>query len=358
VKSRPVQIAPSILSADFAALGRDIAAAERGGADLIHVDVMDGHFVPNITIGPPVVRAIRRVATRPLDVHLMIEDPDRFIEEFVAAGASMVSVHVEVVRHLNRTVSFIRKLGAKAGVVINPATPASSLEDIAPDVDFVLVMSVNPGFGGQAFIPHSLEKLRRVRSVLDGAAPPPSSRLTAVSTSRTSRTSLRLARTSSWPARRSSEARTRRPPPASCVLQPINWSVDNPRTRITRVRVRYADTDQMGVVYYANYLVWFEIGRTEWLRDAGWNYRDMEETGVALPVIEAHCEYRQPARYDDEIEIRTTATAMTPARLRFDYQAVRVAGDQLIAEGHTVHAALGANGRPCRLPSRVRELLG
>jgi len=169
VKSRPVQIAPSILSADFSALGRDIAAAERGGADLIHVDVMDGHFVPNITIGPPVVRAIRRVATRPLDVHLMIEDPDRFIEEFVAAGASMVSVHVEVVRHLNRTVSFIRKLGAKAGVVINPATPASSLEDIAPDVDFVLVMSVNPGFGGQAFIPHSLEKLRRVRSVLDGA---------------------------------------------------------------------------------------------------------------------------------------------------------------------------------------------
>jgi acyl-CoA thioester hydrolase len=129
------------------------------------------------------------------------------------------------------------------------------------------------------------------------------------------------------------------------------------RTRSTHVRVRYADTDQMGVVYYANYLVWFEIGRTEWLRDAGWNYREMEQTGVSLPVIEAHCEYRQPARYDDEIEIRTTATVVTPARLRFDYQAMR-AGGTLLAEGHTVHAALGANGRPCRLPPRVRELLG
>jgi acyl-CoA thioester hydrolase len=113
----------------------------------------------------------------------------------------------------------------------------------------------------------------------------------------------------------------------------------------------------MGVVYYANYLIWFEIGRTEWLRDAGWNYRDMEETGISLPVIEANCAYRQPARYDDEIEIRTTATIVSPIRLRFDYQAVR-AGDTLIAEGHTVHAALGANGRPCRLPARVRELLG
>ena len=161
-----VRIAPSILSADFAALGRDIAAAERGGADLIHVDVMDGHFVPNITIGPPVVRAIKRIATRPLDVHLMIEEPDRYIESFVGAGASMVSVHVEAVPHLHRTVTLIRSLGAKAGVVINPATPVSTLVDIAGEVDLVLVMSVNPGFGGQAFIPHSLQKVRQVRELL------------------------------------------------------------------------------------------------------------------------------------------------------------------------------------------------
>jgi ribulose-phosphate 3-epimerase len=167
--SGPVQIAPSILSAEFAALGRDIAAVERGGADLIHVDVMDGHFVPNITIGPVVVHAIKRVASKPLDVHLMIEEPDRYIEDFVEAGANMVSVHVEAVPHLHRTIQLIKKLGARAGVVLNPSSPASLLEDIAAAIDFVLVMSVNPGFGGQAFIPHSIDKLRRVRQVLDAA---------------------------------------------------------------------------------------------------------------------------------------------------------------------------------------------
>lgn len=164
-----VWIAPSILSADFAALGRDIAAVERGGADLIHIDVMDGHFVPNITIGPPVVRAIKRIATRPLDVHLMIQDPDRYIRDFAEAGASMISVHVEVLPHLHRTIGFIKSFGVKAGAVINPSTPVGSLEHVARDLDFVLVMSVNPGFGGQSFIPHSLEKVRRLKALLSAA---------------------------------------------------------------------------------------------------------------------------------------------------------------------------------------------
>ena len=164
-----VLVAPSILSADFAALGEAIAAVERGGADLIHVDVMDGHFVPNITIGPPVVTAIKRVATVPLDVHLMITDPDLYIEAFVQAGAAMVSVHVEVLPHLHRTVHAIKALGARAGVVINPATPVATLEDIAGDVDYVLVMSVNPGFGGHRFIPRSEHKVAAVRALLDRA---------------------------------------------------------------------------------------------------------------------------------------------------------------------------------------------
>lgn len=127
--------------------------------------------------------------------------------------------------------------------------------------------------------------------------------------------------------------------------------------RTTRLRVRYADTDQMGVVYYANYLVWFEVGRTEWLRQTDWSYREMEEDGVGLPVIEAHCEYRQPARYDDEVEIATRATLVTPVRIRFDYTVTRASDGVPCANGYTVHAAVDAAGKPCRLPARVRELL-
>ena len=169
MNAKQIRIAPSILSADFAALGAAIAAAENGGADLIHVDVMDGHFVPNITIGPPVVKSVKRVARVPLDVHLMITDPDKYAEAFVEAGADMLSVHVEVLPHLHRSITFIKNLGVKAGVVLNPSTPVVAIEEVAGDVDFVLVMSVNPGFGGQKFIPKSLDKVAAIRAMLDRA---------------------------------------------------------------------------------------------------------------------------------------------------------------------------------------------
>jgi ribulose-phosphate 3-epimerase len=161
-------LAPSILSADFARLGEEVRAAEAGGAAMIHVDVMDGHFVPNITIGPVVTAAVRKVTKLPVDCHLMIERPSDYIEAFVEAGADMVSVHVEAERHLHRAVRRIQELGAKAGVVLNPATPLAALDDILPAVDFVLLMSVNPGFGGQRFIPEVLDKVRRLRSRIVG----------------------------------------------------------------------------------------------------------------------------------------------------------------------------------------------
>jgi ribulose-phosphate 3-epimerase len=161
-----LQIAPSLLSADFATLGSEVASVERGGADMIHVDIMDGHFVPNLTMGPPVVKSLRRVAHVPLDVHLMIEHPDRYVEAFVEAGASSLTVHVEAVVHLHRTIQLIKSLGAKAGVALNPATPVVVLEEIAGDLDYVLVMTVNPGFGGQTFIPRSESKVRTVRDLL------------------------------------------------------------------------------------------------------------------------------------------------------------------------------------------------
>jgi ribulose-phosphate 3-epimerase len=161
-----VRIAASLLSADFACLRDDIASVERGGVDLLHIDVMDGHFVPNLTMGPAIVRAIRKVATVPLDVHLMITDPDRYLEAFADAGAATISVHVEVLPHLHRTVDAIRRLGVGPSVALNPATPVVAIEEIAAELDQVLVMSVNPGFGGQTFIPRSESKVRAVRQLM------------------------------------------------------------------------------------------------------------------------------------------------------------------------------------------------
>lgn len=162
-----VKIAPSILSADFSKLGEEIKDVEKGGADYIHVDVMDGHFVPNITIGPLIVEAIRPITKLPLDVHLMIEEPDRYIEAFANAGADYITVHVEACRHLHRTIHLIKSLGVKAGVVLNPATPVNTIQHVIKDVDMVLLMSVNPGFGGQSFIDEVLPKIREVKSLAE-----------------------------------------------------------------------------------------------------------------------------------------------------------------------------------------------
>ena len=161
-----MKIAPSILSADFAALGEAIARVESAGADQLHVDVMDGHFVPNLTIGPPVIESIRKRTRLPLDVHLMIEEPERWIETYVRAGADWVTVHAEVCPHLQRTLNQIREAGARAGVALNPSTGPGVLEYVLDDLDLVLVMSVNPGFGGQSFIPTAYEKIRKIRALL------------------------------------------------------------------------------------------------------------------------------------------------------------------------------------------------
>ena len=162
-----IKLAPSILSADFARLGEQIGEAVRAGADYIHVDVMDGHFVPNITIGAPVVASVRRVTTLPLDVHLMIEHPERYISQFAEAGADIITVHVEASPHLHATIRLIKELGARAGVSLNPPTPLGVVEEFLPHVDLVLVMSVNPGFGGQYFIPDTLPRIVSVRRILN-----------------------------------------------------------------------------------------------------------------------------------------------------------------------------------------------
>ncbi|MEO2075002.1 MAG: ribulose-phosphate 3-epimerase [Bacillus sp. (in: firmicutes)] len=162
-----VKIAPSILSADFSKLGEEVKAVDQGGADYIHIDVMDGHFVPNITIGPLIVEAVRPVTKLPLDVHLMIENPDQYIEAFAKAGADYITVHVEACRHLHRTIQSIKSFGIKAGVVLNPATPVETIQHIIGDIDMVLLMSVNPGFGGQKFIPEVLPKIRKVKELAE-----------------------------------------------------------------------------------------------------------------------------------------------------------------------------------------------
>ena len=254
----------------------------------------------------------------------MIEDPDRYLDAFVDAGAAMLSVHVEVLPHLHRTIAQIKKLGAKAGVVLNPSTPVVAIEKSRATSTSCWSCRSIPGFGGQSFIPRSIEKIRAVRALLDragNAAPIEVDGGIDLTPSRRSSTPG----ADCWsPATRSSAPRRRRSGGARAQGQGrvgrAGMTVDSvtaaaspsrarPNVNVSCVRVRYAETDKMGVVYYANYLVWFEIGRTDWLRDTGWTYRAMEDDGFALPVIEAHCEYRQGARYDDEMEIQDAGAA-------------------------------------------------
>lgn len=165
------KIAPSILSADFSKLGKEILAVEEAGADIIHIDVMDGHFVPNVTIGPAVIASLRKVTSLPFDVHLMIENPERFIEDFASAGSNMITVHVEAANHLHRTVGLIKEQGIKAGVSLNPATPLTQIEQIMEDIDLLLVMTVNPGFGGQKFIETMLPKIKKAKDMINAVSP-------------------------------------------------------------------------------------------------------------------------------------------------------------------------------------------
>jgi ribulose-phosphate 3-epimerase len=165
------KIAPSLLSADFSRLGEEIRAVEAAGADIIHVDVMDGHFVPNLTIGPPVIKSLRKVTRLPFDVHLMIDNPQNYIDAFIAAGSDIITVHVEASTHLHRTVAYIREKGIKAGVSVNPATPLCQIEEVLPDIDLLLVMTVNPGFGGQKFIKNMLDKVAKAKNLIERLSP-------------------------------------------------------------------------------------------------------------------------------------------------------------------------------------------
>ncbi|WP_024834558.1 ribulose-phosphate 3-epimerase [Ruminiclostridium josui] len=161
-----IKIAPSILSADFSCLGSEIEKIDKNGADIIHIDVMDGHFVPNITIGPGVVKCLRKYTKKPFDVHLMVSNPDEYIEKFAQAGADIITVHAEAVKHLNRTIQMIKNCGKKAGIALNPATPLTVLDYVLQDVDMVLIMTVNPGFGGQSYLPHSTKKISDLKNMM------------------------------------------------------------------------------------------------------------------------------------------------------------------------------------------------
>ena len=301
----------------------------------------------------------------PLDVHLMIEDPDRYLEAFVEAGAAMISVHVEVLPHLHRTIQRIKELGAKAGVALNPSTPVGALEEIAGDVDYVLVMSVNPGFGGQTFIPRSESKIRGgPRAARPRRAAARRSKSTAGSTLERAPRSSRRAPTSSSPAAPSSARRIRSAPRASSAprpprVRPREHAASGERSPVVgRRRARPLRRNRQDGRRLLRELLRVVRGRRAPIccGRSGWSYREMEQAGVSLPVIEAHCEYHRPARYDDELEVRTkggccrrcgwsSATRSSAATIsRWRRRAARFTRRSI------------RPGKPCRLPDRVQEV--
>ena len=294
----------------------------------------------------------------------MISDPDRYLEAFADAGASMMSVHVEVLPHLHRTIAAIKALGVQAGVVLNPSTPVGAIEEVAArrglragDVGQPRLR--RPGASSRAA---STRFAACARCSIGPAVAAPIEVDGGVDLDHRQGRRGRGRRDSRGRQRDLRHAATRAADLAALTTGGGSVTAGpaapiQPRAPRPCVRVRYAETDRMGVVYYANYLVWFEVGRTDWLRETGWTYRAMEDEGLSLPVIEAHCEYKLSAAYDDELEIRTTGRRVSAVRLAFDYEIVRRADAAVVATGHTVHATLDRSGRPVRLPARVKELL-
>ena len=264
-------LAPSILSADFGRLAEEVQKAERGGAAVIHVDVMDGHFVPNLTIGPPVVKSLRKATSLPLDCHLMIENADRYVDAFVDAGANWISLHVEAMPHLQRTIAHLRARGVRPGVVLNPATPLGALEEILPEVDYVLVMSVNPGFGGQAFLPASLDKIRRLKRRIDERG----LRTQIEVDGGVDAGNVKALRQAGAEIFVAGSAVFGQGDPEAGVRRLLEAGGVTLRST-SRLRVRYAETDQMGVAWHGDYFAWFEVGRTDLLREQGLTYRELE----------------------------------------------------------------------------------
>ncbi len=359
-----VRIAPSILSADFAALGVGIAAVERGGADLIHVDIMDGHFVPNLTMGPPVVVSIRKVAKVPLDVHLMIEDPDRYLEAFVRAGAAMITSTSKCSRISIGPSSTSRSSEPGPASRSIRQRPVGMLEEIAGDLDHVLVMSVNPGFGGQTFIPRTESKIEAVRALLDRQGSRAAIEVDGgIDTSNAApgglggRRNPRCGQRHLWRAG-SGAGNAGAPRRGHRRVRSHEHAASGKRSPFLGVdRQGPVCGDRPDARRLLRQLFRLVRGRARrFAADVRVELPGDGTGGVSLPVIDAHCQYHRSVRYDDELEVRTEGRLLSKVRMEFVYQVVRRDDQSLAASGRTIHAAMDPTGKPCRLPDRIQEV--